>query len=99
MMVELDCSLGLRFAHATWDPCLDEFGGYCGDFGEGVVMKIDGDEMVSSTDHLDEVGLESHHFWGYDNCLPFFSIRVLPRSLLLLRVWILSCWRKTWWIG
>ena len=39
MVVELDCSLGLKFAHATWDPCLvDEFDG-C--FGEEVVMKMD----------------------------------------------------------
>ena len=74
---------------------MDEFGGCCGDLGEEVVMKMDGIEMGSSMDHLDEVGFESHHSWGYDNCLPFFSKRVSPRSLLLLRVWILSCWRKT----
>ena len=86
MMVELDCSLGLRFAHATWDSCLDEFGGYCCDFGEGVVMEMDGVEMGSSMDHLDEVGLESHHFWDFDNCQPFFSTRVSPRSLHLLKV-------------
>ena len=91
-MVEMDCSLGLRFAHATWDSCLDdEFGGCCGDFGEEFVMKMDGIEMGSSMDHLDEVGFESHHSWGYDNCLPFFSKRVSQRSLLLLSFWILSC--------
>lgn len=60
--LELDCSQGLRFAHATCDLCLvDEFGGCCGDFGEEVVMKMDGIEMGSSMDHLNEVDFESHH--------------------------------------
>ena len=52
----------MRFAHATCDSCLvDEFGGCCGDFGEEVVMKMDGIEMGSCMDHLDEVDFESHH--------------------------------------
>ena len=86
----------MRFAHATCDSCLDDkFGGCCGDFGEEVVMKKDGIKMGSCMDHLDEVDFESHHSCGCDNCLPFFSKRVSPRSLLLLSFWILTCWKKT----
>ena len=60
--LELDCIKGLRFAYAICDSCLDdEFGGCCGDFGEEVVMKMDGIEMGSCMDHLDEVDFESHH--------------------------------------